>query len=340
MAKKVELEHLTWLTQHRAGLYVLKFALLGLIYFGATGRTALAQSTCKDRATATVQVLGSGGPMHGGGRGSAAYLLWYKGRPSMLIDDGAGTSVALARIGVEENDLETILLSHLHPDHVSDLPDLFWGMAVENRTLPVRIVGPTGVGEFLGVRTFLSRLFGSGGAFPFMKDVLDGRAFPVHIQEVNAAHGSGAEEVFQEGDLKVLAYPVEHGKVPTLAYRVNGPGFSVVFSADQTARDRGFAQFAAGTDLLILHAILNQAGRDSELAKDVAVPGDLADTAAEAKPKKLLLGHLMLEPRADGHPEVWSLADTSSITAAIRTRYHGPIAYTSDLACYLLPGGR
>ena len=331
-------ENLHRLSRHYVS--ISQFALVVLISCVGTGKIAAAQSTCSDRPVTEVQVLGSGGPMHGGGRGSASYLLWHKGRPHILIDAGAGTSVALARLGVDQAVLTTILITHLHPDHVSDLPDLIWGMSVQNRKSSLRIAGPTAFGEAPGVRTFLFRLFGPRGAFPYMKDVLDGQGFALHIDELDSTHGHGSETVLQDGDLTVLAYPVEHGSSPTLAYRVNGPDFSVVFGADQTARDRRFARFAAGADLLILHAILNPKGKDSDLAQVVALPEDLAETAAEAKPKQLLLGHLMLQPAPGSSREIWSLADTSSITAAIRARYHGAFEFASDLACYPVSGAQ
>jgi ribonuclease Z len=336
----VAASNICMLLRHHVSMSISQFVLAALISWVGTTRMGVAQSTCSDRAVTAVQVLGSGGPMHGGRRASASYLLWHKGRPPILIDAGAGTSVALARIGVDEAALTTILITHLHPDHVSDLPDLIWGMSVQNRNSSLRIAGPTGSGEFLGIRTFLFRLFGPQGAFPYMKDVLDGQGIALHIDEVDATQGHGAETVLQDGDLTVLAYPVEHGRSPTLAYRVNGPNFSVIFAADQTARDRRFARFAAGADLLILHAILNPKGKDSDLAQVVALPEDLAETAAEAKPKRLLLGHLMLQPADGSSREIWSLADTSSITAAIRARYHGAFEFASDLACYPVSGAQ
>jgi ribonuclease BN (tRNA processing enzyme) len=124
----------------------------------------------------------------------------------ILIDAGGGTSVALARAGADEAELDTILVTHLHPDHVSDLPDLLWGMSVEDRHRPLEILGPSGAGDFPGFRTFLARLFGSAGAFPFMKDLLDGREFPLQLDEVDATHGRWSEKVLRVGGLNVSAY--------------------------------------------------------------------------------------------------------------------------------------
>ncbi len=61
---------------------------------------------------AALQVLGSGGPLNGGGRASTSYLLWLKGRPSLIVDLGEGAAVNFARTGANLNDVDAILLSH------------------------------------------------------------------------------------------------------------------------------------------------------------------------------------------------------------------------------------
>jgi hypothetical protein len=40
---------------------------------------------------AALQILGSGGPLNGGGRASTSYLIWLKGGPSIIVDMGEGS---------------------------------------------------------------------------------------------------------------------------------------------------------------------------------------------------------------------------------------------------------
>lgn len=49
-----------------------------------------------------MQVLGSGGPMHGQGRGAPAYLVWINHKPADVIDMGGDTPTALVRQGSEQ----------------------------------------------------------------------------------------------------------------------------------------------------------------------------------------------------------------------------------------------
>jgi ribonuclease BN (tRNA processing enzyme) len=75
---------------------------------------------------ATVQILGSGGPVASRERASASYLLWVGGQARMLVDVGGGAYLRFGQSGAKLTDLALVAISHLHPDHVSDLPALFW----------------------------------------------------------------------------------------------------------------------------------------------------------------------------------------------------------------------
>jgi ribonuclease BN (tRNA processing enzyme) len=74
----------------------------------------------------TVQILGSGGPAINRERASSSYLLWIGGQARMLVDMGGGAYLRFGQSGAKLSDLALVAISHLHPDHVSDLPALLW----------------------------------------------------------------------------------------------------------------------------------------------------------------------------------------------------------------------
>ncbi|MEZ0476929.1 MBL fold metallo-hydrolase [Luteimonas sp. B3_2_R+30] len=288
--------------------------------------------TCGRNGGSALQVLGSGGPMHGQGRGSAAYLLWSMGRPSILIDVGGGTTVALARAGVEAAQLDAVLISHFHPDHVSDLPAFLWGEMVTRRRRPLAIAGPTGAKDFRSLDAFLEKQFGAEGAFPDMKGLLSGEPFQLELAAIETVKAR-ASRVFEHNGLRVSAYPVPHGRAPTLAYRIEGPDFSVVFGGDQTGLDPGFSKFAQGADYLVLHAMLSPRAAGHTLAQVVALPETLGRRAAEAKAKRVVLGHLMAGAPDQDEAHVWSLSSMPAVIEGLRTYYQAPILVPSDLQC-------
>ena len=64
-----------------------------------------------------------------------------------MVDAGGGTFTRFGESGARVADLRLIAISHLHPDHVSDLPALLW-LGEQSRREPLRIVGPSGGGRY------------------------------------------------------------------------------------------------------------------------------------------------------------------------------------------------
>jgi ribonuclease BN (tRNA processing enzyme) len=105
-----------------------------------------------------VQVLGSGGPRINRERASTSYLVWLGGQGRILIDAGGGAFLRFGQAGGQLESLSLVAISHLHPDHVSDLPALLW-LSNLARKEPLRIAGPSGGDVTPDFGTFLSRLF-------------------------------------------------------------------------------------------------------------------------------------------------------------------------------------
>src|ERR1700690_3488659 len=102
---------------------------------------ALAQS-CTGNPVA-VQILGSGAPGFVKDRANTSYLLWVGSQAKILVDAGGGAYVRFGQSQAKFSNLSMILVSHLHPDHSSDLPGILWsGRMSRNDALPV--VGPSG----------------------------------------------------------------------------------------------------------------------------------------------------------------------------------------------------
>jgi ribonuclease BN (tRNA processing enzyme) len=70
----------------------------------------------------------------------------------ILFDCGHGVLQRLLEIGVHPNDINHIILSHFHPDHVSDLIPFFHTGAKAKynpRTTDLHVYGPVGVRSFI-----------------------------------------------------------------------------------------------------------------------------------------------------------------------------------------------
>jgi ribonuclease BN (tRNA processing enzyme) len=231
----------------------------------------------------TLQILGSGGPAINSERASSSYLLWVDGHARMLVDMGGGAYLRFGQSGAKLSDLALIAISHLHPDHVSDLPALLW-LSRQVRKEPLPIVGPSagqGVAGPAGndvapdFPTFLSRMFDEkNGAFQVMGATLGaatGNGVPLNISVVDVLKAEPST-VFDGQGLKVTALGIPHANMPTLAYRVETRDGSIVFSSDQNGTNLKFVDFARNANVLIMHLAI-AAGATNPLHAAPAVVG-------------------------------------------------------------------
>ena len=290
--------------------------LLGLL----VAHSNVAAQTC-DAGPVAVQILGSGGPAINRFRSSTSYLLRIDGQSKVLIDMGGG---AFGRFGQADGklaDLAMVGISHLHPDHVSDLPALLW-LSHQTRKQPLPIVGPSGNEAAPDFQTFLHRLFDEKtGAFQVLGPVLgaklgtSGGGVPLMVSVVDVAKAA-ATTVLDADGVTVTAVGIPHGPMATLAYRVTTKGVSVVFSSDQTGTNPSFVEFAKDANVLIMHLAI-PAGAKNPLH---AAPEVVGRIAKEANVKHLIVSHVgpfNLEPAI----------------AELKTAYSGPLTVGADLQC-------
>jgi ribonuclease BN (tRNA processing enzyme) len=312
--------------------------LLAAVTASYVARPALAAyRNCGRDGHPALQILRSGGPLDAGGRASTSYLVWLNSRAKLLIDVGAGSAVTFARAGADVRDLDAILLSHIHPDRVADLPQLLWSAHVVGRPRPLVVAGPAGKGVFPGIDEFLGRLFGPRGAFAFMKNIMNSkepfhlRIVPIEITRFEAI------PVLRLDGITISAYPVEHGEAPTVAYRLDGSSFSIVFAGDQNGVTPGFVTFAENADLLVLHTALSPEAAEHPFAKVIGLPQTLASVAAKAHVRRVLLAHLMGFPPDDPEEADFSLSNPAALVASVKSVFRGEVSLASDGECIKLP---
>lgn len=293
---------------------------------------AAAQATCSSEPLA-VQVLGSGGPHAGGTRASAGYLVWQAGRAMVMVDVGGGTFLRFGEAGARLQDLSLLAISHLHPDHVADLPALLW-LSEQARQHPLNIAGPSGGGAFPSFDAFLGRLFdGGSGAFPILAGTLGQSGQGVRLAPVVVdASAPTAQRIVSDTGLVVTAIGVPHGNVPAIAYRIEVGDRSIVFGSDQNGSDAKFSAFAAGADVLVMHLALTEQA-PPPIAQVHARPATVGQVARSTQAKRLVLSHFIKPPSTAQTSEWFSLFDLDRAVGEVRKHYAGPIDTAVDLQC-------
>jgi len=181
-----------------------------------------------------IRFLGSGDAFGSGGRLQTC-ILAEADRHACLIDCGASSLIALKGARVDPNEIDTVLVSHLHGDHFGGLPFLVLDGQFSGRTKPLRVAGPPGLRARV---TEAMEIF-----FPGSSDAR--RRFEVHFQEL--AEGAPAAV----GPLRVTPYEVLHPcGAPPYALRLEMSGRVVTYSGDTEWTDRLLAA-ASGADLFI-----------------------------------------------------------------------------------------
>jgi ribonuclease BN (tRNA processing enzyme) len=227
--------------------------------------------------------------------------------------------------GAEFSDLDAILLTHLHVSHSGDFPAFVEGSANAGRERPLPVFGPAGSDDYLDTESFIGRLIGPMGAYAYLADFLTYRSsggYKVSPRNVPAT-GRRRWSRFGNEYLRLSAIPVQHGNVPTIAWRADIGDQSVVFAGDFNNAKGVISDFAKNADALVVsHAIPESARGDAR--EQYAPPSQIGKVAAAANVRMLILGHRTNRTRGL----------ESMSRAAIEEHYTDPLIFANDLECW------
>lgn len=189
-----------------------------------------------------------GGPaIRPGGPMPTSSLLEMAGR-RIVIDCGLGVTRGVVNAGMSLKDLDVIVITHLHSDHLLELGPLLHTAWTSGLNHTVSVLGPPGTRAyweaFLASMSFDIDLRIEDEGRPNLRELMD-------LTE------------YADGDLpidglKARAFRVNHPPVTDcFALRFDSPAWSVTFSSD-TAYFPPLAGFARETDILVHEAMLEK----------------------------------------------------------------------------------
>jgi ribonuclease Z len=263
--------------------------------------------------------LGTAGSVPTIKRSLPAILIQRKGE-QIMFDCGEGVQRQMIKAKVGFHRKMKVFITHMHGDHVLGLPGLLQTMALLDRERKLDVYGPPGIKRFLeDIRETVQFVL----TFPVEIHeiheagvVCEEQEYAVQAVWANHVIPSLAYALvekprpgkFHPEKAKVLGVPegplwskLQHGHKAKLQdgrvvkpEDVTGPlrtGRKIVYSGD-TRPFKGFVKFAAGADLLIHDATL-----DDELAERAeedghSTPDQAAKHAKKAKVKQLILTHV------------------------------------------------
>ena len=242
-----------------------------------------------------LQVLGSGGPEIDDGLASASYLIWIDGKATLMIDAGGGSSLNFEKSSANFNQLQAILLTHLHVDHSAALPIYIKAGYFTGRTQNLPLFGPNAGGNFPSTENFVNALFSDQqlSAYPYLSDNLRQQPstdFLVEPVSINPKDKIWKHKISDK--LSISAINVIHGAIPAIAWKVDYGSCSVTFSGDMNGSSGNLEKLAKDSQLLVANNAIPEEAH--AVAKRLHMsPSTIGKIAAKAKVKQLLLSHFM-----------------------------------------------
>jgi ribonuclease Z len=282
-----------------------------------------------------VTILGSGDPFVRPSQGPASVLIEVGNEEHDLFffDLGSGALANYNGLRLPVTATTKVFLSHLHADHVGDMPTLLWSLAKAGRRDPVEVWGPAGETPELGTRTYIEHLEAA--------HAWDLRSLGGHPGQ-SGAHAVTTEvpydttaTVYERNGVRITSFPVIHMQNGAVGYRLDYAGRSVVFSGD-TRPCRNLVAAADGADLLIHETFPSP----SVFAKKAGVPLAHAELVVNGVHTSPAMAGKVFARAGARMSVMWHfVVDHETVGPAyaeMRTQHDGPVVIAQDLTVFNL----
>ncbi|NTV13194.1 MAG: MBL fold metallo-hydrolase [Desulfobulbaceae bacterium] len=314
------------------------------------GRAAIAtaEPSPKDAPTSAgakatkVVLLGTGNPMPDPDRSGPATAIVVNGS-AYLIDFGPGVirraAAAMQDRGIKElnpTNLRVVFNTHLHSDHTAGYPDLLLTPWTMGRRIPLEVYGPK------GIKAMSENILAA-----YREDI---RIRTTGMEQIPAgtcainAHEISAGLVYQDDNVKVTAFPTQHGDwEETFGYRFETADRTIVIPGDTTPV-QATIDACNGCDVLIHEAqtenFLNFSRRPNAQGFDLkayaakyhTTTKQVAELTGKAKPRLLILHHNSITLRPGKRPFASSPEDL--LREVRQGGYQGNVVVGRDLDVY------
>jgi ribonuclease BN (tRNA processing enzyme) len=236
-----------------------------------------------------LRVLGKSPAWQDAGGACSGYLVEADGT-RVLLDCGSGVFGKLRSV-VDYADVDAVVVSHLHADHILDLVPYASGLIYAPRHQPVPVDGWPGTDD-----PPRPRLLAPPGA----RDAFRRLCSAAGMREEHIENGFALEEYdpgrpARVGALELTFQPVPHF-LPTQAVGVAADGRRLTYSADSSPSE-DLCAFARDTDLLLIEATLPRPEREGP--RGHMTPEEAGEHGRRAGARRLVLTHISDELDAE-----------------------------------------
>jgi ribonuclease BN (tRNA processing enzyme) len=234
-------------------------------------------------------VLGKSPAWQDAGGACSGYLV-QAAETCLLIDCGSGVLGKLRTV-CDYADVDAVVISHLHADHILDLIPYASGLIYAPRHQPVPVGDWPGTDDPPRPRLIVP---------PGGREGLRRLCTAAGMREEHIENGFRLEEydpgdALDVGSVTLRFQGVPHF-VPTHAIEVAAEGARITYGADSAPSD-DLCTFARDTDLLLIEATLPRP--EHEGPRGHMTPEEAGDHGRRARPRRLVLTHISDELDAD-----------------------------------------
>ena len=271
-----------------------------------------------------IVLLGTGCPSPSHIRYGPSTLIFTE-KHKILIDAGSGVTQRLSEFGLAPSEIDIILITHLHSDHIVDLYQLYISGWHTGRTRPFKIVGPKGIKKFFDktVEAYADEL----NLRVDWEKRPNHEGLDINIIEIDN------EFIYEEMGIKITSIEVQHQPVePAYGYQVFVDDKKITYSGD-TRYSKNLEKASKNAEYLIHEVFVSLAFNEKRMTEDTlknvkdyhSTPKDVGTLAKAANVKKLILNHFV--------PPVF---DEETLKAEISKYYKGEIIIGKDLDEFVL----
>jgi len=166
-----------------------------------------------------------------------------------VFDLGIGSLRNYNSFSIPFNTINHVFFSHLHMDHMSDLPYFMMFRPIQGGWTPLHIYGPSGSEPQYGIAYMIDRMMemtawhrDSFEAWPI------GEGYNPMVHEFDFMDEGGI--VYEKDGVKITHWPTSHTKDGATSYRLDWNGRSLCYTGDNRPNSLTI-KYCAGVDMLI-----------------------------------------------------------------------------------------
>ena len=200
--------------------------------------------------TLKVVICGSRSPLPSPGRAESCVLV-EAGDDIYIFDLGNGSVNNLTQYQVPWPNVKAVLITHMHSDHMADLPDAHLQSWIQGRTSPLKVYGPEGIN--LVTKGFE---LAYSADYQYRNEHHGDDMLPMSIAGFNAIQIINNQFIPNDTPgLEILPFAVDHYPVNSaFGFKISYKDRTVVISGD-TIHDGSVQKYSQDVDLLVHSAI-------------------------------------------------------------------------------------